>query len=846
MTMEKKSQGMEGTKNPQFERSFSDLAFAYLKDQAPKLLDHMVGFQILDKNDDDTKAVGVFGFKVGEQWLMAPVFFLNGELKGKELLYLTKQDSFIPLQENWVNYLVSRKPSVFGEATPYTETELGVRTPDFRPYSDSPLRGWGKTAAVDYDPSTEDERYGYWFQGQRFDVSPILKCFARSVNDARFKAAAARLDLAAALPHMGSKATKLLVDQIMAQPELGQALGEFYSGRDLMPKTAGDCTATKIGPPSDVELRARAMDRDLFRYTVKKLARARSLALTGTDRVVAGLLTKLGVHSIPHLRTVLPAVLAEPEVSTAVKKACGQESRLFVLTRAAAMDDPRDDLSDDERQELMTDGILVRDKRAADERSKAYDVDTEKMMFNPDESGLYEMPDSNGTTHKVLVLMSPATVGSGTAKITIVAAPDSRSWDAFDTKSIFVSKQLADDWTQFYDGLPSVKAMVVGKTYIAVGPDRTGTVVFNVADVSDDDVYVHVPYVSASRVSTPYYGPSSTVNHDFPTQSIAGASEYLGSVTGADRIELWKREVRHIVLTDKINALRSIGNTLMVPSGFKAVELENHDNLGFVPATLTDVEMFMLKRAGLDPLRVWSHGLGYQLSDASGSTSCNRTEALVTLVRSCGCTKDAAMMMLNRADDSGEQTYLIKRAYGYGGVSGELQPGPSAPPTSVLDNISGYDSELGAVTQEPQSASTPVDLPMAEGQAIRDRDPKLDHRVIGAAIQASRSGQKEVMDTGVMGSLVKAMDTDSIVDKYLEDLIVGEDRIGRILFMFYWHNDKFSDRYGDHEMKELEDTLRNTFTGVGDLILFLKKKEIAPDMALLGSDVDLGRLSNSD
>jgi len=57
------------------------------------LLDYEVGFQLMDRNDDNTKAVGVFGFKIGSQWLYCPVFFLNGDLKGTELLYIKDQVS---------------------------------------------------------------------------------------------------------------------------------------------------------------------------------------------------------------------------------------------------------------------------------------------------------------------------------------------------------------------------------------------------------------------------------------------------------------------------------------------------------------------------------------------------------------------------------------------------------------------------------------------------------------------------------------------------------------------------------------------------------------------------------
>ena len=40
-----------------FERTFADLAHASLRDRAPILLDHLVGFQLLDKSDDDSHAV---------------------------------------------------------------------------------------------------------------------------------------------------------------------------------------------------------------------------------------------------------------------------------------------------------------------------------------------------------------------------------------------------------------------------------------------------------------------------------------------------------------------------------------------------------------------------------------------------------------------------------------------------------------------------------------------------------------------------------------------------------------------------------------------------------------------
>ncbi len=64
------------------------------------------------------------------------------------------------------------------------------------------------------------------------------------------------------------------------------------------------------------------------------------------------------------------------------------------------------------------------------------------------------------------------------------------------------------------------------------------------------------------------------------------------------------------------------------------------------------------------------------------------------------------------------------------------------------------------------------------------------------------------------------------MDKFLPDLINALDRIGRILFFFYWHNDDFIERYGSEEIPELEDGLKNVFKGLGDLVLFLQQKTV--------------------
>lgn len=129
-----------------FEAAFSELAHAACRDEAPSLQKYMVGFQIVEKNDDETHALGVFGFKVGDQWFFAPVFYMAGAIKGTELMFVHGQKLFVPLDDGWVSYYLSKRPQIVGGAEYRDEQFQGVAAPSFEVFHDSPS-GQGKFAS---------------------------------------------------------------------------------------------------------------------------------------------------------------------------------------------------------------------------------------------------------------------------------------------------------------------------------------------------------------------------------------------------------------------------------------------------------------------------------------------------------------------------------------------------------------------------------------------------------------------------------------------------------------------------------------------------------------------------
>jgi hypothetical protein len=104
--------------------------------------------------------------------------------------------------------------------------------------------------------------------------------------------------------------------------------------------------------------------------------------------------------------------------------------------------------------------------------------------------------------------------------------------------------------------------------------------------------------------------------------------------------------------------------------------------------------------------------------------------------------------------------------------------------------------------------------------------PQPDPDAMNQVQQAAQTGQREVLDTSALANLLKGSRRETLIDKYLPDLVKGLDRTCRLLFNFYWHYELFEDEYGSNDLSELEDALRNSIESNGDLVLFLKQQTI--------------------
>ena len=127
--------------NSKTEATLADLAVNLVLGRTPALADHYLGFDLIpgSVNDTKTRAAGLLGFRIGQETVCIPVLFLNGKVKGTEVLYMQGSDVFTSNSKQWIDYLMSKDSCSMGAgATPSHPLQTGANTLGMRVFSRNP------------------------------------------------------------------------------------------------------------------------------------------------------------------------------------------------------------------------------------------------------------------------------------------------------------------------------------------------------------------------------------------------------------------------------------------------------------------------------------------------------------------------------------------------------------------------------------------------------------------------------------------------------------------------------------------------------------------------------------
>lgn len=800
----------------QFETDFTNMAFGFLQDRAPALMRYVLGFETVQRNDDGTRAVGIFGFKVGDDYYYVPAFFMNSQVKGIDSILNKRTNSFVPLTEEWVNFIVNRKVVELGNGV---DDKAGRVSEDFEnPNFDflrrptiGPLGGpkYYKVASFDgRDPKDVPDDGKGWSLRQAWNMMKA-KTAEMFEKDKEFRKAVA--GSFCAMRH-----EPLPFDK---SAEADGALSSYLA---------------KFGGPRSEAALLRSMRKNF------KLAEA-------------------ALRLYPSFEAMRPK--AYDKDCYAVKKA--QEAAMISLVQVTFTDKPKDGDEEGARN-VIEDGFTVVDNRDESKKSVVYDTDYEKRFQNPDHPGVYNVVTSDGTAKKAYVLNEDRCLGLKDHGATIVFFPHDKSCRFTDNRDVLVDGDCVGSSLDVYEDAKELGQMKPGSKYVFVGPDGSALGVFRAGGVKNE-------FGTRRRI----FGSFDTYCSDYSARSRATDDDDFGNyfkgdryhdMNGAPRSETWTC-VDAIEIADFKGRPTLIGTVVQIPKNWKAIRVrqdrwepidEDAPDSSDAPVTpvsssedsgepaytkkwtyLADLSVIedLLRKNGAKTLEIKSAGAdGYVMSyDRHYFTApMSYKQASIDLVTKLGMDYRDARRLLKKADIEREAKCIVKQAQ-FVGVSvnpmGDQTP-ESDPYTGIPVYSTPYEDETrGSFTnvEDPRMRANEIGMNVGGEMELNSEggsDAAIDDEAQQLAQEAAQLGQKNVFDHAAIGGLAKVYDTSAVVDSFLPEFMQTIDRLGRVLFLYYWKHDDFVERYGTDDVIAMEDMLRSVFKSLGKLVLDLRKKAV--------------------
>lgn len=190
---------------PTFEQQFGILANASIVEKYPQLDDMKIAFQLIEKNDDGSEAVGAMVYMVGKTVIFVPAFFKNNKLHTGDMMFIAQTQQFLPLEDPWLAWLRDKDLRDAGEQVPqsFGTNATGPGSALMRDYTD-PIT---KTACA-------------YLKGLLH-----TPCALDKIEEG--------LSLLDTAVHMGKEASLSLCSRLTSNPDFLNATLTFYDGNAL-------------------------------------------------------------------------------------------------------------------------------------------------------------------------------------------------------------------------------------------------------------------------------------------------------------------------------------------------------------------------------------------------------------------------------------------------------------------------------------------------------------------------------------------------------------------------------------------------------------------------------------
>lgn len=164
-----------------FEQQMGTMTSARVGEQFPMLAPYLVGFELLDKDEDGTYGVGTMVYMMGNQAFYIPSFYNHGRMKTGEIIVLGDQQQFIPATERIISYMKARYDKGAGIIFPALKTSTKGSPGSVKVKDDSfPIRKQASCGEYTVDMLQESINMGKQAAAQVID---IITADARMFNE---------------------------------------------------------------------------------------------------------------------------------------------------------------------------------------------------------------------------------------------------------------------------------------------------------------------------------------------------------------------------------------------------------------------------------------------------------------------------------------------------------------------------------------------------------------------------------------------------------------------------------------------------------------------------------------
>ena len=851
-------QAPESANQRQFEDDFGSLAYQFVNDRAPALVKYMLGFEVVDRNEDGSKAVGIFGYKVDDDFYYVPAFFLNNQVRGVDLILNKKTNQFVPLTEKWIDFIINKHSIRIGSPAS-SEVRDTMRNPDLT-FVQRPQTALGKMA--ENVPWTPKEA---WEQ--------IKSATAKLAKDPAFQE---------------------MFAGISSKGEMSKCAESKYF-KDFMEKVGGpECMTRFLKAMHDVDFANAALSlyKDAEAFWTENLKEA-SIHIDRMRKIAAAKPKVLVVGSTEGL---------VKESQDAPASDVGEEDKALSIEENA--------------RQIIEHDFTIEDRRGEDEVAKVTDdealVDFEHRFQPPDGPGKYNFMMSDGMSREGVMLntvLSPSCGDNNTficfedeGNILAEACPRAIVATEFSEESAGEGSGDKDGLKELFDKATPISDIEIGSNdprrddgvpYLFIDDKGNAAGPFFIKFTIEDGEHVRfgtgygydakIVTNAKDGLSDSYGFMDWNLRDRFHNEDgykechryncclceSCGPSNFIsiGSFSGLPKKTAAGIIIPHDWKALKIRDMRRYGpyvenekpeDRAEREAKFAKERAEMESKYTF--ASAMDI-LETMRSDGIQRIKVASDGVEYSVIVDGAKRRhgpMNYKSAAIDLVTRFGFRPRRAFSVLAKAASEKSVMLLVRvpslvmnEKKAQDGLVNVSMPAPmeQLPSIDPYSGVPVYTSPYVDMTQgqftgvpglPPEGGMTrginvggEIERSMGGGEypdehneAMGEGSLPIDEEARQLAEDAAKAGQRHVFDQAAIGGLVKVFDTANVVDSYIPDFMDTIDRLGRILFLFYWKHEDFNQRYGSDDVVQMEDRLRNVFKQLGELTLNLKEKAV--------------------